>query len=252
MRVLFPAIIFITFASACGDGSDSDDGGASQSGAGGTTSAGTGGGGTSGSAGTSPSAGGSSGAGAAGRGGSSGSGGSSGNGGGGKNAVRGAVSLDLRAPSGCSIAAGSRDFPVITGGHPVTATAKTAAVEDGGTTPDGKAADVSCRFFSASASTGFDASIAIGVGPSEVLVNLSASALTAGATTTGGIILDDPALPNQLGAPVRTCMHTPIEVDDATGSVWGSFTCPVFQTNDESDVCELGTSYYFFENCTKP
>jgi hypothetical protein len=68
----------------------------------------------------------------------------------------------------------------------------------------------------------------------------------------GGLVMSGPPLPEGYGAPVDSCTHTPIEVDPATRSVWGEFRCPTIDNEDNTSVCEVGASYYFFENCEPP
>src|SRR5690606_1197859 len=82
-----------------------------------------------GTGGTTPATGGSSGSGGVGAGGS---------GGGGQGATRGAVSVHVLSPEGCSLAEHFRDVPETASGRPVTADMKEQLVEHLATTGDGQ------------------------------------------------------------------------------------------------------------------
>ncbi|HWZ87698.1 MAG TPA: hypothetical protein VNW92_02575 [Polyangiaceae bacterium] len=43
-----------------------------------------------------------------------------------------------------------------------------------------------------------------------------------------------------------------IQVDPATRSVWGSFTCDSLTDFTNPTGCTVAPSYFFFDNCTKP
>src|SRR5688572_18524779 len=133
MRVQLGVVLMAALAGACGDpGSNGDDSGGAAGTAG--TSAGAGGS----TAGAGGSKGGSGGAtGGAGSAGSSGTSGASG------SAVRGAVSLNILAPDGCSLTAQYQDFPKVDSGHPVTATEKGQGIAVGEMT-EGFPAEVLC------------------------------------------------------------------------------------------------------------
>jgi hypothetical protein len=249
MKAALGAVILVVALTACSDnGSDGDDTGGSGSTAG--TSAGTGGAtaGTGGSSGGSTSKGGStSGGGSTSSGGSTSGGGSSGgtagSSGGSASVVRGAVSLNILAPAGCSLTEQYQDFPKVASGHPVTATEKGAGIADGEMTEDFPA-DVLCEWL------GFEIDAVIRLGPAgnQRLINIGSS-LVVGESAQNGVVLNSVELPAQYGGD---CMVTPIEVDMATRSVWSSFTCETFDTFDDTDHCAIGPSYLFFENCTAP
>lgn len=40
-----------------------------------------------------------------------------------------------------------------------------------------------------------------------------------------------------------------LDIDTSTRSVWGEIECPQFESIDGQSVCEIGPSYYYFENC---
>lgn len=191
----------------------------------------------------------------AGSGGASGAGGAGGKAAGGSgglssSAVRGAVSINVLAPTECSVPAQYVDFPKLAAGHPIGAVDKSMVLEHGGTTPEGQAVTITCTWLDAASPPGFDAVLTIGAGAARRRVNLGAASLVAGQASTGGLVVPSSELAEQYGAPLSTCIHTPIEVDLATRSVWGLVTCPEFETTDGSSVCEVGPSYYYFENCT--
>jgi hypothetical protein len=238
MRNSTSVLVFGLLLSACSDGDgdspDSTGGTAGSSGNSGGTGGGTGGA-TGGSAGS--------------------TGGSSGGTGGASTAVRGAVSLHVLAPQGCSLPDHFQDFPELPSGHPVTETAKVQAVEHGSMTPSGEPVSVLCRWISLQAPLSFDAVIRIGFAGNERFTNVGAtgSIVVPGETRSGGIGLGAPDLPAQYGG--GACIYTLLELDTTTRSVWGQVTCDTFETldtPDATDVCALGPSYFFFENCTPP
>ena len=132
MRVELGKVFMVRAITACSDnGSEGDDTGGAAGMAG--TSAGTGG--SAAGAGGSTSKGGSTSGGSTSGGSTSGNGGSgggtdggtagtSGSGGGSGTPVRGAFSLNILAPDGCSLTPQYQDFPEVDSGHPVTDTDK--------------------------------------------------------------------------------------------------------------------------------
>lgn len=263
MQRLVVVLVSLSFLSACSD--EGDDGantggtaGSSASGGSAGSSAGGGNGGAgalggNGGTGALGGSGGTSGSGAAGSGGSAGSGAagsSAGTAGGSGAPVRGAVSLNIVGGSGCSLDPQYQDFPEVSSGHPVTATSKGDAATDGEDTPDGQPAQIVCEWLGTTAPHTISARITLGPpGPTDRSIFLG-SPTVVGVPENDGIGINVPDLPEQYGSFSEPCTVTPIEVDEATRSVWGEFSCPSIGPEEGDDSCEVGPSYFFFENCT--
>ena len=186
-----------------------------------------------------------------GAGGSAGGTGGSGGTGGGSTAVRGAVSLHILSPQGCSLPDQFQDFPELSSGHPVTDTAK-QGVENGSVTESGEPVTVLCSWLGTAPPNRVSALIRIGAAGNDSSINIGAPVVQ-GETRSGSILLSSRDLPGGYGSdPSDPCMFTPIELDTATRSVWARFTCGIFDAQDSTDVCAVGPSYFFFENCTPP
>lgn len=182
---------------------------------------------------------------------SSGTGGdASGTGGGTAARVRGAASFHVLTGTGCSLDEQYQDFPTLDAGHPVTATEKLQAVEDGSTTTAGEPIDVLCSWADTEPWDSFDAVIKIGPAGDQRFANIGA-AIRPGEEVLGGIAFQNPEWARTYGSsPDDPCRYTVIEADAITRSIWGSIECGIFGPNDGSDQCALGPSYFFFENCT--
>ena len=174
-------------------------------------------------------------------------GGSSGGGSDSGEVVRGAVSLHILSPDGCSLEEQFQDFPQVQSGHPVTATDKGEGIAHGEMTEDFPAT-VLCNWFTPDVSKGMDVVITLGPAGQRRAVNLGGKMIV-GEPMEGGMVLNSADLPDQYGG---TCTCTAIEIDEATRSVWGEVQCDEFNTFDDSDHCAVGPSYFFFENCTLP
>jgi hypothetical protein len=164
--------------------------------------------------------------------------------GGASGVLRGAVSLNILG-EGCSLSDQFLDFPRISDGHPVTATEFRELVADGGAADGDGIASVSCAWRTRSMSGG----ISIDTGVDSKFVSLG-STIVLGETSTGGISIDSSSLPDAYGSsPDDPCVYSPIEVDEATNTIWGEFSCGILVNFDGDDSCELGPSYFYFENC---
>jgi hypothetical protein len=129
---------------------------------------------------------------------------------------------------------------------------KVQSVENGGTTDAGEPVVVLCNLLGAQAPYTLDAVFRIGPAGNQRFINLGGS-VALGQTNPGGLVLTSPDLPSQYGSsPDDPCMYSMIELDPTTGSVWGEFTCGILDDSDEMDICAVGPSYFFFENCTGP
>jgi hypothetical protein len=191
--------------------------------------------------------------------GSGGTGGTGGTGGGGtggtpevgSETVRGAVSVHILKKAGCSLSEQFQDFPPVASGHPVSDIAKTT-VEDGGTTADGQPVAVICDWLGSQAPYSFTAVMTIGPDGARRRISLGA-AIHPKESVSDGVGLATPDWSAQYGSNAGTpCVYKTIAVDEATRSVWGSFTCPDFSPRDGSDSCSTGESYFAFEHCTLP
>jgi len=253
MQRLVLISILLPFLAGCSD--DADDGANTGATAGSSAAGGTAGSTSSGGNAGTGGAGGSAGTGA----GTGGSGGSAGSGAAGSgagtagdsgSAVRGAVSLNIVGGSGCSLSPQYQDFPALASGHPVTATSKAEAATHGEDTPDGQPAQVVCEWIGSAAPYTISARITLGpAGPTDRSVFLG-SPTVVGVPANDGIGINVPDLPAQYGSFSEPCTVTPIEVDETTRSVWGEFSCPSIGPEEGDDSCEVGPSYFFFENCT--
>ncbi len=236
-RAVFGLAVVSLVVACSGDGSSDgpSSGGSSSSGASGGQSGGTGAGGSGGD----PSSGG---------GGPQGIGGSTGGNTTGGGELRGAASLHVLSPAGCSLAEHFEDFPELSSGRrPVTEAAKVQGVVDGGTTSAGEPASVVCTWRPANGVVLVDGVIRLGPAGSQRFVNLG-GVMVSGETYESGIALSGPALPHQYDGR-GSCSYTAFEVDDETRSVWGTLSCEELTSLDDTDTCALGPSYFFFENC---
>jgi len=164
--------------------------------------------------------------------------------------VRGAASLHVLPGAGCSLSDQYLDFPELGSGHPVTATQKVQAAEDGSRTAGGELIDVLCTWGDTDPWDSFDAVFTVGPPEAERFVNIGAT-IKPGEEALSGIVYsswDRPA--SYSSSPEGPCVYTVIEADPVTRSIWGSVQCGVFSADDGSDDCVLGPSYFFFENCT--
>jgi hypothetical protein len=171
-------------------------------------------------------------------------GGSSGGGAAGSSPLaRGAISLNLLAPAGCSLTPHYEEFPSTASGHAVTATEKGPGIQDGDAS-DGGPANVFCRRTGANPPYKITASISTGFLDTARGINLT-TGTTVGVATAGSAVVQLPVDQNYMGE----CMFTPIEVDETAHSVWGGFSCDSFVPFEGQDPCAIGESYFFFENC---
>ena len=148
----------------------------------------------------------------------------------------------------CSLDDQFFDFPAVAGGHPVDGAAVGELLEDGGTTADGEPVGLSCTW------QGSSVSMAVDIGPSGSQFGVAlGSGTTVGETKLGGISLSSDTLPDQFGSSADgPCEYVPIEVDAEARSIWGMLSCPIFQDEAGTEQCELGPSYFYFENCREP
>jgi hypothetical protein len=234
----FESIVLCFLMAACSSsgegGAGNAAGGSSASGgtaaAGGTSAAGTGAGG--GSAAGAPAGGGPSG-----------------------NAVVGAFSVNIQAASGCALTAQSQDFPIVAGGHPVTATSESGGIAAATVDASGYPANVYCSWYSDSSPYMINAGLMLGPSVKSRTVSVN-TLLVQGTGSTGGFGFHTDDLPDVDYS--GQCNFTVIQIDLATRSVWGSFTCDSldkFASDGATQVptqCKVGPSYFYFKNCTKP
>lgn len=158
--------------------------------------------------------------------------------------ARGAFSIQILSPEGCSVQEQFVDLPALDSGRPVTATDKVSLAEDMGTGSD---AVVLCTI----------AEQANGVFVSTS-VDLATEDGDRSGATWGTIIADDVdtagfvvASPELAGFEAEAgCSYSLIEFDQAAGSIWGSFSCEsITPQYDDGEPCAVGTSYFALENC---
>jgi len=127
----------------------------------------------------------------------------------------------------------------------VTATDLRELVADGGAAEGDGIASVDCAWRTRSMSGG----MRIEWGGESKFVSLG-STIVLGETSLGGVSLDASRLPDSYGSsPEDPCVYSPIEVDEATNTIWGEFSCGILAAFNENDRCVLGPSYFYFENC---
>jgi hypothetical protein len=164
--------------------------------------------------------------------------------GGAANVVRGAISLNILGAS-CSLDDQFLDFPAVAGGHPVDGASVGELLEHGGTTADGEPVSLTCSWSDSRVNIGID------IGPTGDQFGVSlGSGTVVGETTQGGIALFSATLPDNYGSSAEApCEYVPIEVDQAARSIWGMVSCGILDDSSGTDRCELGPSYFYFENC---
>ena len=115
------------------------------------------------------------------------------------SAARGAVSLSILSPDGCSLTEQFQDFPSVPSGHAVTATEKLMSVEDGTTTADGAPVEVICDWLGFEPPFTFRGRITVGEFENERMVEVG-SRMELGVPANGGVVVIDPELPSQYGS----------------------------------------------------
>lgn len=218
---------------ACSDGGGSGGPVSGSGGGGATAGKGTGG---------SPSAGGGTGGGKS-TGGSGPTGGSAGK-------ARGAISLHITQTAGCSLMDQWQDFPIIPGGHAVTAAGATRLLEDGGS-EGGQQVSVSCSILRAAPPYAFMGKIRIGqIDPVRFIqVSSDVSLMTSAAAT---MAIGVPDLPEQYGAGLPDlCTLSASEIDLPNGKVKGTLTCGTLEGNTSKEKCKAAESLFVFENCAR-
>jgi hypothetical protein len=163
--------------------------------------------------------------------------------------LRAAVSFNVLASPTCAPGARFIDLPEVAGEHPVTATTKAALLEDGGETADGAQVRLACMWAEFPQGLLFDGSIQIRAAGATSGVNLGSTLIVEGEPAVGGLVMTGALLSEQYNAPTNSCTLTPLEIDTEANSVWGKITCPAIESLDSESVCEVGESYFYFENC---
>lgn len=159
--------------------------------------------------------------------------------------ARGALSIDFRAPAGCTATAKIINLPAAAG-RVVTAAEHAELMTDDG--------------FTENHSSGVDCStIAVGDGrfafygriffdrPMNADVSVNAR-LRAGETAAGGLVINHPDLPHQYGSQAAHPCSVSVSSIEA-GKFWGQVTCPALPNFTDSTLCEAGPSYFYFEGC---
>jgi hypothetical protein len=196
--------------------------------------------------------------GTAGSGGASSGGGGSGSGGGGQGSMtRGAFSMHIVPSQGCSLAEQWVDFPVVDGGHPVTATETVQTIPDGATEQvtnssgmliDTTASRLTCTWLASVFRVGFR----FGPAGREGVLSMSAGTTLGESRTMGFVLQGQDWRETTYGGQ---CTYTALEVDVATRSVRGELSCPALDAvtdmpdTQPHETCTIPTGYYAFENC---
>ena len=170
--------------------------------------------------------------------------------------------MHITPGQGCSLGDQWVDFPVVDGGHPVTATQTVETIADRATEPvlnssgmtiDATVSQLSCRW--GGRNPDFDFQVGFRFGPANREGTLSMGAgITVGQSQTLGFVLRGQDWQSSYSGQ---CTFTEHEVIDATRSVRGEVSCPVLDvltdmpTTQNHEVCILN-GYYAFENCTPP
>lgn len=164
--------------------------------------------------------------------------------------MRGAVSLHVEPLGDCSLGDTWFDYPVVEGGHPVTATEHATLSEDRGPGIPGRPLHVTCEWLTMGEPyrlvLGIDAYVEGSSRSASLNPVLEASRAITGAfsfsTTSGG-----PAW-GPLDA-TKLCEYTLIEMDEAKQSIWGRITCPSLKYQNGTETCQITEGYFYFENC---
>ena len=165
--------------------------------------------------------------------------------------VRGGFSVNIQTGNGCALSSQYQDFPIVSNGHPVGATQKSASVADMDGANDGSLASVVCSWFSDVSPYMIGAGITLGPAGNTRQVSMN-SRLVMGSSSVGGMSFSGKALPEADGYQAP-CNFSIIQLDEASRSVWGSFECDALKNFSQAATgCTVGPSYFFFQNCTKP
>ncbi len=177
--------------------------------------------------------------------------GGSGTAGSGSGVLRGAISINLQSGNGCALTAQTQDYPTVSSGHPVTAAIKGVGIGDKEPDSNGVPASVGCAWYTDSPPYQIQAAVSVSQGGSHRTAGIS-SRVTSGSTSTGTMTFVSKELPSADGYESASCTFSVIQLDPATRSVWGSFTCDSLTDYTNPTGCTVAPSYFFFDNCKKP
>ncbi len=157
--------------------------------------------------------------------------------------LNGAVSLNILG-AGCSLGDRYIDFPEVVSGHPVTATDLGELVTHEENTATGERVNLVCNWHDGWVS------IALRIGVMGKSVSFQSTTVP-GEADAGGIGVSDPSLPEPYGSSGEDpCVFSVIQVDEGSNTIWGQVSCGILENELGTDRCALGTSYFYFENCT--
>jgi len=141
-----------------------------------------------------------------------------------------------------------QDFPVIPGGHSVTAAGATRLLEDGAI-ENGQQVQVFCDWLGNGPPFTVNGLIYVGSGSAERHIEIS-SPMVVGQAMVGSALVSGPDLPQPyaVGMP-DLCMFTATDVDAASHRVRGHFVCGTLEGTTSGERCKAGESYFTFENC---
>jgi len=142
-----------------------------------------------------------------------------------------------------------QDFPVIPGGHAVTAAGATRLLEDGAI-ENGQLVHVTCSILEP-APYAFMGRIRIGQFPQEREIGVGVT-ISAGVPERGGLDISVSDLTETYGSGLPDlCTFTPAVVDISARRVAGTFVCGTFDGARSKDLCKAGDSFFVFENCDR-
>jgi hypothetical protein len=164
--------------------------------------------------------------------------------------MRGAVSLHVEPLGDCSLGDAWIDYPVVDGGHPVTATEHETLSEDNGPGIPGRPLHVTCEWLT----SGTPYRLVLGINAYVDGSSRSASlnpVLEASQSNTGAFSFSTVG-----GGPAwgpldatKLCEYTLIEMDESKQSIWGRITCPSLRYQNGTENCQITEGYFYFENC---
>lgn len=165
-------------------------------------------------------------------------------------AMRGAVSLHVEPLGDCPLGDTWLDYPVVEGGHPVTATEHGTLSEDNGPGVPGMPLHVTCEWLTMGEPYRLVIGIDAYLGEDRRVASLS-PVLDPSMPSTGAFMFSSTDGGPAWGASDSTlrCEYTLIEMDETRQSIWGRITCASLSHQDSTEMCQLTDGYFYFENC---
>jgi hypothetical protein len=167
-------------------------------------------------------------------------------------AARGAISLHVVPAGECALGDTWVDFPLVAGGHPVNAAEHSASSVDDTRDAEGYALSVNCQWLTLTEPVSAFLGITKAADEDSGFATLNPS-LTTGNPSTGTIQFQRQASEPAYATydPQALCQYAVIDLDVASGTVWGSVTCASIANQDESQKCAVSEGFFYFENCSE-